>query len=307
MKKYIFIFLLFSFAITACDYVSNPYESSDPLGAGNSLVDTIPLDTTLVDNVHERVVLLEDYTGHKCTACPQAATQASLLKQTYGEQLVVIGVHAGFFATPTTPAGAPAGSYLVDFRTTAGEEYDSPTYFGISNAGNPNGMINRKDYTPTTYDHIKPYSSWNTEISALLAITPLADLTVGITYDSASRQMTIKTITEFVSSSLTSANYKLIVMITQDSIIDWQLDGTTHVSNYVHRHVLRDNVNSTWGSSLINGSFPAYSHITRSFTYSLPTAYNGNTCDADHCYVAAFIYDATTYEVIQAAEAKVIP
>jgi hypothetical protein len=307
MKKYFFVLLIFSAAMSGCDYVSNPYETDAPVDGGVSLVDTIPLDTSLVDAVHERVVLLEDYTGHKCTACPQAATQANLLKSTYGEQLVVIGVHAGFFANPTTPAGAPAGSYLVDFRTTAGDAYDNTTYFGISNIGNPNGMINRKDYTPTTTTHVKPYSTWNSEISTLLALDPVADLTIGNTYNSTTRQLDMKIITEFVADTLTTANYKLMVMIVQDSIVDWQLDGSTHIPDYVHRHVLRDNVNTTWGSNLINGSFPAYSHITKNFTYSLPTAYKSNNCDENHCYVVAFIYDAVTYEVVQAAEAKIIP
>src|ERR1700752_3840934 len=95
IKKYIYTVLIFLtvILIQSCDYIANPYEK-------------IVVNTT-DSTVHERRVLVEDYTGHKCTACPQAAIVANQLKQTYGEKVVVIAVHAGFFATPTTPSGAP--------------------------------------------------------------------------------------------------------------------------------------------------------------------------------------------------------
>ncbi len=295
MKK-LFYILLFSVAILAqsCDYVANPNEAVASGGTSDS-------------TVHQRVVLVEDYTGHKCTNCPQAAIEANQLLATYGEKIVVVGVHAGFFAVPTTPAGAPAGSYLADFRTTAGTAYDSPTYFGISNAGNPNGMINRKDYTPTTTAHIKSYGSWNTEVAGLLALPPVADLKITNTYNSSTRSISINTSSKFISDTLLTGSYSLIVMITQDSIIDWQLDGVTHVPNYVHRHVLRDNVNGTWGEALTTGTVTPNASITKNYTYTLPSAYLGIACNENHCHVVAFIYNNANYEVLQAAEAKVTP
>lgn len=297
MKNYILLLFTCCTAlfIQSCDYVSNPYETITAAGG--------PGDST----VHERRVLVEDYTGHKCTACPPAAVAAQQLINTFGEKVIVVGVHAGFFATPTTPAGAPAGSYLVDFRTAAGTAYDSPTYFGISSEGNPNGMINRKDYDGTSTAHIKSYSSWPTEVASLLAIPPVADLTITNVYNAGTRSLSINLVSEFISDTLLSGSYSLIVMITQDSIIDWQLNNGVHVPDYVHRHVLRDNVNGTWGESLVSGTITPGAPITKNYVYTLPAAYLGNTCDALHCHVVAFIYNTANYEVIQAAEAKVVP
>jgi hypothetical protein len=296
MKKYFYLTasLLSAVILNSCDYVANPNET---LGSGGTP------DTS----THIRRVLVEDYTGHKCTACPQAAIAATQLKNTFGEQVIVVGVHAGFFATPTTPSGAPAGSYLVDFRTTAGTAYDSPTYFGVSNVGNPNGLINRKDYDGTSTNHVKSYSTWPTEVSGLLALPADADITITNTYNSSTRSLSTNISSEFVNAALTSGSYNLIVMITQDSIIDWQLDGSTHVPDYVHQHVLRANINGTWGESLVAGTITPNQSITKNYNYTLPAAYLGNNCDENHCYVVAFIYNTTNYEVIQAAEAKVIP
>lgn len=299
MKKYFFILsFLSAIILQSCDYVSNPNETLSSTSTGST-------DTSTV--IHERRVLVEDYTGHKCTACPQAAIEAQNLINTFGEKVVVIGVHAGFFATPSTPAGAPAGSYLVDFRTAAGNAYDSPTYFGISNVGNPNGMINRKDYNASSAAHVKSYGTWATEVAALLAKPAVADLKITNTYDTTTRSLSINTVSQFVSDTLLTGNYNLVVMITQDSIVDWQLDGTSHVSNYIHRHVLRDNVNGTWGENLVNGTITPNGTITKNYVYTLPGAYLGNTCNAKHCHIVAFIYNTINYEVLQAAEAKVIP
>jgi hypothetical protein len=252
-------------------------------------------------------MLVEDYTGHKCTACPQAAIEANQLKQTYGEKIVVIAVHAGFFADPTTPSGAPAGSYKTDFRTAAGDTYDNSTYFGISDVGNPNGMINRKDYSPTTGAHVKAYTSWSSEISSLLALAPDADLTLTNNYNSSTRSLSVNAVSEILNDTITSGTYKLVVMITQDSIIDWQLDAGVHIPDYLHRHVLRDNINGTWGDTLMSGTVTPHTPVSKNYTYTLPAAYKGNTCNENNCYVVAFIYNTANYEILQAAEAKVRP
>jgi len=297
MKKNIFILmaLVAAFTFPSCDYVSNPNEDLSSGGSGD--------DST----VHVRRVLVEDYTGHKCTACPQAAIAAENLQDTYGDKVVVVGVHAGFFATITPQSGAPTGAYAVDYRTAAGTIYDSPTYFGISNVGNPNGMINRKDYTGAGIAHVKAYTTWATEVASILALEPVADITITNTYNSSTRSLSTNVASEFLSDTITSGTYKLIVMLTQDSIIDWQLDAGAHIPDYVHQHVLRDNLNGTWGEDLVSGTYAAHQQVTKNYTYTLPATYlTGSVCVPEHCHVVAFIYNAATYEVLQAAEAKVV-
>ena len=56
-------------------------------------------------------ILLEDYTGHKCGNCPRAAEKAEELKEIYGDQLIPIAIHAGFFASDF------GGNFTTDFTS----------------------------------------------------------------------------------------------------------------------------------------------------------------------------------------------
>ena len=82
-------------------------------------------------------MLLEDYTGARCTACPAAAITAEGLATTYGSKLVIIAAHVTFFAVP-------AGTYLLDLRSDAGDTWSAD--FGTTQL--PIGMVNRKAYSP---------------------------------------------------------------------------------------------------------------------------------------------------------------
>ena len=132
-------------------------------------------------------VLLEDYTGHTCVNCPKAAVTARTLKEQYGEALVVMAVHAGWFAKP---AGSPFG---YDFRTAAGDSWD--TYFGIGQVGNPNGMVNRK-YTAGT--PILSPSAWANSVAAAAAEEPIVELQVIAEYNETEDNLCIHTKTTFL-------------------------------------------------------------------------------------------------------------
>jgi len=295
MKKNIFITLAFGLAISlsSCDFVNVP----DQMGGA---IDTS--STTIV-----RKVLLEDYTGHKCTACPAAAVVANSLIASNGENVIVIGVHAGFFANPM----ATGTQYLEDFRTTAGTNYD--TYFGISSVGNPNGLVNRKYYTASTTAHVLPYGSWATEVAVELAKPALAKLEITNNYNSGTQVLNCDVSSTFLYDTLTGGPFKLIVLATQDSIVADQLDGTTYVPTYIHRHVLRDNFNGVWGEDLVTGTIIANTAIIKNYTYTFPATYpsaggtSATSFNASRIHIVAFIYNDLTKEVIQVEEKKLIP
>jgi hypothetical protein len=299
-KFFLAIAAVLSFAVSSCDYVIDPDEVS-PSGGGGG---TGTSDTIVIDSV--RKVFLEDYTGHKCTACPNAAIAANAIKATYGDSVVVLGVHAGFFANPMTSGT----QYLQDFRTSAGTAYD--TYFSISATGNPNGMVNRKDYDGTSIAHIKSYGSWASEVAAELAKPMLAGLQIINNYNSSTRVLDCTVKSVFLYDTLSGGPYKLVVMMMQDSIAGDQLNSGVYVNPYIHQHVLRDNLNGAWGEDIASsGAITIGNILTKSYTYTLPASYatgTGSTaCDENDCYVIAFIYNDVTKEVIQVEERKVIP
>lgn len=281
MKKLLFIASIVSaITIQSCDYVEVPQQTVD----GNT-----PDSEQVV-----RKVLIEDYTGHTCGNCPEAAAAIQQVKGVYGEQVVSVAVHAGFFASPQT---AP---YTADFRTATGTAYDN--FFGISAVGNPNGMVNRMDYS--TSSHVKAYTSWGTLAGNILALPPDVHIKITNTFDNNTMQLSSGIETKFLNTM--SGTYKLVVLLTEDSIVAPQKDYSqtpSDILTYVHRHMLRDAVNSTWGDTVATGSINAGTLDTKNFVYN--GIASNSSWNADHCYVVAFVYDAATYEVIQAEEKKV--
>ena len=47
-----------------------------------------------------------------------------------------------------------------------------------------------------------------------------------------------------------SGNYKLVVCLSENNIINWQTDGSYEDSNYVHKHVLRSLLTTSWGDEI---------------------------------------------------------
>lgn len=287
MKKRIFLFIALissmGLAFYSCDKIDDPVkESTTPP----------PVDTT--DSVIPvRKILIEDYTGHNCGNCPKAKKILDSIEIVYGEQIVGMGVHAGFFANPPINGCSPA-----DFRTTAGTAFDN--FFGISAAGNPNGMINRMDYPSLT--HIKAYNDWKGIAASLITIPPDAQIEITNTYTSSTKTVTINLDSKFLNAMI--GDYKLGVYIVEDSVAGCQIDYDANpqlINNYVNRFMLRGDVNSTWGEALATDP-AANSVFTKSYSSQLNTGWNDQ-----QCYVIAYIYNATTYEVIQAERKKIIP
>lgn len=270
--------------VTGCDYVNKPTNVS-PQGntgsTGTSTVVAVP-----------RKVLIEDYTGHTCGNCPKAAISADNLENTYHSNVIIVAVHAGFFAQPG------AAPYTDDYRSTTGTDWDN--FFGIGAAGNPNGMINRKDYP--TGNHIKAYSSWSTDVAPYINQPADAKLTLVPTYNVSAKTLDMSVKTKFMNA-LTN-NYKLSVVLTEDSIIGPQKDYTQNpdeVPNYVFKHMLRGGINGSWGDALNTAPVAANDSITKTYSaFAINPAYNDN-----RLYVVAFVYNAATYEVIQVEKVKI--
>src|SRR3989304_9976676 len=191
-KKIIFSAILLAF-IASCDYIAIPKEEYTPIPA--------PEDTII------RKILLEDYTGHRCPSCPNAHVQANSLKQQYGEQLVVIGVHAGSTSIPNPPL------YLVDYRTTAGNAYD--LFFTIPSY--PKGMINRFGY-PANANLLNWGSAWSTTIASLVSLPVEANIEISFTLNGNLLDVTAKT--QMLAEK--TGPYKIVALITEDSIVSPQ-------------------------------------------------------------------------------------
>lgn len=281
MKKFnLFLFFaaaIFSLVIVSCDKIKTPTQSSQV-------------------KVSNRKVLLEDYTGHKCGNCPNAARVAESLEKKYGSKLIVIAVHAGFF-TKINPL-----PFVTSYTCQAGNEWDAASGFGVSANGNPNGMVNRKDFGGGL---VQKETKWGASVSQAFNAVDICKLFLTTTYDEGSRKLNATIKTKFVKSY--GHDTKVTVVFTEDSIIGPQTDynvpvGTPDViENYVFMHMLRGSINGTWGELVKKAPIAYNDSVTVSYKeFDLDPKFKDKNVS-----VIAFVYDADTREVLQVEKVKI--
>jgi hypothetical protein len=278
----------------ACDYVSSPYKQQPGI-----------VTSTDTSKVYKNV-LVEDYTGITCGNCPGAADVLDSMIKKYGSRIVPMAVNAGSFASPPL---APS-QYNIDFTSPTGDAYN--TFFGISS--NPNGMVNRKGYPLT---NVQTDGAWDgLAYNIIQNDTAFIKLTLNTTFDTTSRNLSVTATSKFLKAL--SGKYYLVVLLTQDSIMAPQLKygaPNSQIVNYAHRYALRDAINSTWGDSLVsNGAalnkivIKTYNNYNIKATYGAATSSHGPIpCNFKQCYVVAYVYNGTTYEVLQSMQKKIYP
>lgn len=267
MKKSL-LFLCVLVAFSACDKID-----SDNFVDGEIISQPEDVD---------RKILIEDFTGHKCQNCPEAAEEIHNIQNTFPNQVVAIAIHAGYFSEPNPPQ-AP---YLTtDFTTDGGDEIHD--FFGPQSY--PNGMVNRSGYPS---DVLSNYTDWGNMISSLTGST--AEVGMDISYTINGDAMTIDVSTQAKVSF--AAGHNVVVCITEDHIIDWQtIAGQGDVSDYEHNHVLRDVVGSTWGQEI--GEISVGDEAINTFTCNIDPVWNLKNCN-----IIAYVYNTSNYEVIQVEE-----
>jgi hypothetical protein len=267
---------------TGCDYVGDPTPPLTDGGGGEQ--PSVP-----------RKVLLEDITGHRCNNCPRAARIAQALKDDlYGEDLILVGVHAGGFAPPYAPIGD--GFYDTDHRTPDGISYQEA--FSVSFF--PAGLISRRSFASSD---IVSEGSWGAAVSEIIGQPSAFDLSIDtIIIDGGSITATIDL--SFVED--VEGDHNLVVYLLEDHVVDWQLDSEAtppDVEDYDHRHMLRANLNGTWGQPVVTGSVAAGQTVTVSLpAYALNPVWN-----TANLSLVAWVYNTTTEEVMQAEERKYQP
>ena len=241
-----------------------------------------------------RKTLLENYVGIHCGNCPAATKVAEHIDSLYSNDVSVLTVHAGYFATPNA-------IYITDFRTQTGDDWDN--FFAISSSGVPNAMINRQIF-PT--DYIFPCWNWQAEVSNYVGQPADAKITLHKTYNSSSRLLDLNVTTTFLNAL--SDSYKIMVVLAENNMVTRQLDYALPVgiqldTNYIYNHVLRQSLTGSWGVLLnTNSVMPNDSVLTSILNFSINPSFNDNNID-----VIAFVYNATTYEVIQVERTKLNP
>jgi hypothetical protein len=241
-------FLLSIFALSSCDKVEPPYMLSN----GN----IISGDTV-------RKIFFEDYTGHKCPNCPQAHKILEDLKVVYGDRIVVVAIHTGFFSMTSS---AP---WDYDFTTSDGEAISA--FYGANSVGLPKGVVNRKKVNGS---YLIDRAEFATAVSLALDSTPLLPeiyIELDGTYHSLDSTISVEAKMTALSD-LPSGKYNISLIVTESEIVkpqkntDASLGTTPEILDYHHEHVYRAAINNPWGEEFANSTISNGQTFQKSYT-----------------------------------------
>lgn len=178
-----------------------------------------------------RCVLIEDFTGQKCSNCPTAIAEIDKIISQYGDSCVVaVSIHSG-------PLGFAGNANNIGLMTDIGNEY----YISWGTIDHqPMGVVNRKG-KPTDY------TAWAAQVYEEIQKSTPITLNVNNECDIANGEISVDV--SILSSE--SLNCKLQVWVVEDSIVAMQTipDGSVD-RNYIHNHVFRTAVNGIWGEDV---------------------------------------------------------
>jgi len=284
VKLYSIIATVLTISIFSCDIVEEPFMTvQEEVSDSCEAFIFSPIENPI------KKVLLEDYTGQQCGNCPRAAEKAVELQEIYGDQLVVMAVHAGFFASTSS-------SYPTDFTTGAGDDWD--TNFGNSSAGNPNGQIDRVNFPN---GHIYQYSQWGQIIDEQLQSEPQIGIQIMASHNEAANLICVDTQTEVYNTIDHDLN--ITVVILENGLISNQTDYSVpsqHIEDYEQNHVLRKSLNGSWGENLGQESYLEHDFIINRYSTEVSTEWN-----IENMLVLAFVSNPETYEVLQVEEVHI--
>ncbi len=260
-----------------------------------------PEDTTYVTAVEakqKRIVMIEEFTGVSCPPCPQGHIRLDAIETAHPDSVAIIGIQIFNWiqGNPVVENGVTLTQH--DNRTEDGTNLGK--YLGPI-LQTPSAAIDR---VPIGGKMLTDFSFWSDAVNNRLAVTTPANLYVTVnSFDKATRLATI-TVKVAYTGAVTGTQL-MNVYLREDSLVDAQEVGLNVEPNYLHMHTLRDILTIPEGSAILNGvALTPGTVYERTFKYTVDAAWK-----PEHCVIVANVSksDAGNKEVLQAAQAKLIP
>ena len=264
------LFTLLSFFV-ACDHID---ESERLIKVAEENNATTPLTSNEEVSGTAKNVLIEDFTGQRCSNCPNGTKIIEQLQETYGnDRVIAVGLYSG-------PFGKTAAGALLPLTTETGCTY----YDNRQVESQPGAQIDRRGVV------IYNVQEWIKAVKEDLGFLAEVKMEVEAQINDESIDITLH------EEAYGPFDGKLQVWILEDGITAAQImpDGSAN-RNYVHNHVFRTAVNGTWGDDF---SIAAGEEKTQTFSQPVDAAWN-----TDNLSVVAFVYNDDGVE--QVAKEKV--
>ncbi len=235
----------------------------------------------------DRNILLEEFTGQECQNCPEGAAEAKRLQESYNHKVIVVGIHAGIFSSGSK------------FRTEAGNAYWNKFYSDGDSRGYPAATINRSGKVSTGFQQ-----EWSSMVSNAFQMPTYISLSMKTDYNAVDSILSVTSILRKSTAQMENET-KLLLLLTEGKIIDYQKSGKVYIEDYEHNHVLRgaigdkDEVPNYWGEEVEISSLEDTEIVSK--PYKLDKSWK-----PENMNVVGLVYDANTNEVLQVEEASVI-
>lgn len=264
-----------------CDVIEGPYMN---LSEREDV--TVVFPDLNPDEVY-RKVLMEEYTGHRCSNCPAAHQVLDQLHSVYGDTLIIVGIHA-------TSLAATNLDYPYDFRTEVGDQLAND--FGINAI--PAAVFNRENDHPGGLGK----DEWMGKLRELDRSSVPAAIQLINEYNASAASLKVNakvTMLEEYEHPL-----YLSLFLIEDGIVQPQLSGMTMIPEYTHNHVLRAALNGTYGAYLTTDGLLEKDNA---YTYGSSISFLEHDWNAANCTVVAFLYDRANGKVLQVETLPVLP
>lgn len=260
-------------ALTACNDIE----------PGNRYLELPPIDA-------KRGVLLEEFTGQKCVNCPKAHDIIKGLKEQYGDQLIVVGIHSGGDAFSIAEGDKEWSEFTECLRVPDGESYAKNAGV-VAGVGLPIGAINRTS-------GLLGRDKWSDVIRAEIQKQPMVaiELEPQLVEDASGKPTALKVVATLeTSDDKVSGNLQLWVLESDITALQYG-ENDVYDFEYKHEHVFRATINGFDGEPVdVEAGVP----VTVEHEISLKDNWN-----AGNLSVVGFVYNGGG--VLQAVEAKVL-
>ncbi len=220
-------------------------------------------------------VILEEFTGIHCGFCPQGHAIAQSIKDAHPDDVFLINIHVGPYASPS--AGEP------DFRTSFGTSIANQS--GLTSY--PAGTVNRHLFSGLSQGSGTAMNrvSWTNASNQTLAMASYVNVGVEASINLETRELTVHVEAYYTDNSPVSTN-KLNVVLLQDNTLGPQSGGDMG-NEYNHMHRLVHMITGQWGEEItttVAGTF-----VDRTYTYTIPADYHSISAEFLDLKVVAYI------------------
>ena len=233
---------------------------------------------TIVSTIPQnKKVILEEFTGVNCQYCPSGHAIANTIKNANPADVFLINIHVGSYSTPG--AGQP------DFRSPFGTAINNQA--GV--AGYPAATVNRTAFTGLsqngTTGTAMNRSNWTNASNQTRNQSSYVNVATTASINVNTRLLTVFVEAYYTAASPVASN-RLNVALLQNNTLGPQTSGGLG-DNYPHQHRLVHMLTGQWGDTYTTTT--AGTLVTRTYTYTIPAAYNSIPAELGDLEIVAFV------------------